>query len=232
MERCISQSLNTWVYTPFLCSGKPTCLTLGVAVRRVVDWAGLVFCVSIEDMIQGGAAGSGRHLTIQAIGGWAGAWPGVQIYTIHWAGGRRGMSVLHRGDQKNMGLFSSSPHLLAALEGEESPFSWKVSPFCCTSEKGWTSRKSYRPAEVITLSTFKTLHDWFGFVYSSSLSITRFYSQAVGEKKWNNGCMEAFVCTPAQQCSRSSNAHACIGLIPWWNQTGIRSGFHMETCIY
>lgn len=58
-----------------LCDGEAgvlpvlTCLTLGVTVRRLVERAGVVLGVSIEDMTQGGAAGTGRQLSVHAIRG-------------------------------------------------------------------------------------------------------------------------------------------------------------------
>lgn len=57
------------IYTHFLCTEQLTRLTLGVTVRRLVDWAGVLFGVSIEDVTEGGAAGTGRHLAIHTIGG-------------------------------------------------------------------------------------------------------------------------------------------------------------------
>lgn len=53
-------------------SAKLTRLTLGVAVRRLVGWAGRLFSVSIEDVTEGRAAGTGRHLSVHTVGGGAG----------------------------------------------------------------------------------------------------------------------------------------------------------------
>lgn len=51
---------------------KLTRLALGVAVRRLVGWAGRLLGVSIEDMTEGGATGTGRHLSVHTVGGGAG----------------------------------------------------------------------------------------------------------------------------------------------------------------
>lgn len=88
----ISYTRNTSGFTKWCHDGLNVKLTLTSPTLRItigglVAWCGVGSDIAIDDLTEGRATGTGRHLAIQSIRGWTGSWPRAQVCPIHCAAG-------------------------------------------------------------------------------------------------------------------------------------------------